>query len=91
MVNAAKNFLIKLRNLQQMHLKLVQKDQFKKHRKQLVISLIIRVLKELLKFEKKSQQNNSEAVRNEHNKEIPKERHISPEERQKNNDDLRLV
>ena len=56
-----------------------------------MISLIIRVLKELLKFEKKSQQNNSEAVRNEHNKEIPKERHISPEERQKNNDDLRLV
>ena len=74
-----------------MHLKLVQKDQFKKYRKQLVISLVIRVLTELLKFEKKSQQNNSEAVRNEHNKEIPKERHISPEERQKNNDDLRLV
>ena len=91
MVNAAKNFLIKLRNLQQMHLKLVQKDQFKKHRKQLVISSVIRVLTELLKFEKKSQQNNSEAVRNEHNKEIPKERHISPEERQKNNDDLRLA
>ena len=42
-------------------------------------------------WKKKSQQNNSEAVRNEHNKVIPKERHISPEERQKNNDDLRLV
>ena len=42
-----------------------------------MISLVIRVLTDLLKFEKKSQQNNSEAVRNEHNKEIPKERHIS--------------
>ena len=31
-----------------------------------------------------SPQNNSETFRNEHNKELPKERYISPEERQKN-------
>ena len=40
---------------------------------------------------KKSQQNNSETVTNEHDKEIPKERHISPEETQKFIDDLILI
>ena len=40
---------------------------------------------------KKSQQNNSETVTNENNKEIPKERYISPEKRQKNIDHLRLI
>ena len=40
--------------------------------------------------EKNWQQNNSEAVTNEHNKEIPKERYIPPEERQKIIDELRL-
>ena len=40
---------------------------------------------------KNSQQNNSETVINEHDKEIPKERYISPEERQKTIDDLRLI
>ena len=34
-------------------------------------------------------QNNSEKVTNEHDKEIPKERYISPEEKQKIIDDLR--
>ena len=38
-----------------------------------------------------SQQNNSETVTNEHYKEIPKERYISLEERQKIIDDLRLI
>ena len=33
---------------------------------------------------------NSETVTNEHDKEIPKDRYISPEERQKIIDDLRL-
>ena len=37
-----------------------------------------------------SQQNNSETVTNEHDKEIPKERYISPEKRQENIDELRL-
>ena len=38
-----------------------------------------------------SQQNNSETVTNEYDKEIPKERCISPEQRQKIIDNLRLI
>ena len=38
-----------------------------------------------------SPQNNSKTVSNEHDKEIPKERYISPEERQNMIDDLRLI
>ena len=45
----------------------------------------------ITKVSKSSQQNNSEAVTNKHDKEIPKERYISPEERQKFVDDLRLI
>ena len=37
----------------------------------------------ITKVSKNSQQYNSEAVTNEHDKEIPKERYISPKERQK--------
>ena len=36
-----------------------------------------------MKVLKKSQENNSETVINEHDQEIPKEKYISPEERQK--------
>ena len=39
---------------------------------------------------KNSQQNNPETATNEHDKEIPKERYISPEERQEISDELRL-
>ena len=39
----------------------------------------------------KSFKNNSETVTNENDKEIPKERYISPEERQKIIDNLRSV
>ena len=45
----------------------------------------------IAKVSKNSQQNNSETVTNEHEKEIPKERYISPEQRQKIMDDLRLI
>ena len=45
----------------------------------------------ITKVSQNSQQNSSEAVTNEHDKEIPKERYISPKERQKINDDLRLI
>ena len=38
-----------------------------------------------------SQQTNSETVTNDHDKEIPKERYISPEERHKIIIDLRLI
>ena len=46
---------------------------------------------EYQKIAKKSQQNNSETVTNENDKEIPKERCISPEERQKVIDNLRSI
>ena len=44
-----------------------------------------------MRVSKNSQQNNSETVTNENDKEIPKERYISPEERQKIIDNLRLI
>ena len=46
---------------------------------------------ELGKFQKISRQNNSETVTNEHDKQTPKERYLSLEERQKVIDDLRLI
>ena len=42
-----------------------------------------------MKISKNSQQNNSETATNEHDKEIPKERYISPEERQEIIDELK--
>ena len=45
----------------------------------------------IAKVWKKSQQNNSETFTNRHDKEIPKERYISPEERQRIIDDLRII
>ena len=45
----------------------------------------------ITKMSKNSQQNNSEAITNKLDKEIPKERCISPEERWKITDDLRLI
>ena len=44
-----------------------------------------------LHISKNSRQNNSETVKNEHDREGPNERYISPEERQKIIDDLRLI
>ena len=41
-----------LKNLQQMHLELLQKELFKKQQKQLVISLVITLLIKLQKFQK---------------------------------------
>ena len=45
----------------------------------------------IAKISKHTQKNNSEAVKNENDKEVPKERYISPEERQKIIDNLRLI
>ena len=45
----------------------------------------------ITKLSKTSPQNNLETITNEHDKEIPKERYISPEERQKIIDELRLI
>ena len=45
----------------------------------------------ITKVSKSSVQSNSESIKNEHDQEISKERYISPEERQKIIDDLRLI
>ena len=50
-----------------------------------------KIANKIAEFLRNSQQNNSETVTNEHDKEIPKERCISLEERQKIIDDLRLI
>ena len=50
-----------------------------------------KVADRITKFSKNSQQNNSETAIKEHDKEIPKERYISPEQRQKIIDDLTLI
>ena len=42
-------------NLLEMHLKLLQKEQFKKQQKKLVILLVIKSLSELRKFQKLQQ------------------------------------
>ena len=54
-----------------MHLKLLQKESFKKKQKQMVIWLIKKIVNKILKVSK-----NSETVTNEYDKEIPKERYI---------------
>ena len=66
-----------------MHLKLLQKEQFKKHQKQLLIWLEIKLLTKL----QESPKNNSET----NEEEILRERYISPEQRQKIICDLRLI
>ena len=48
-----------------------------------------KITKTVTGFSKNSQQYNSETVTNEHDEEIPKERYIPPEERQKTINDLR--
>ena len=49
-----------------------------------------KIANKITKLSKNSQQNNSETVTNEHDKEIPKERYVSLEERQEIIDELRL-
>ena len=50
-----------------------------------------KIANRITKVSKNIQQNNSETVTNANDTEIPKERYISPEERQKIIDDLRLI
>ena len=45
----------------------------------------------LQRFHKNSQQNNSETVTNQNYKEIAKERNVSPEEREKISDEMKLI
>ena len=48
------------------------------------------IAERITKVSKNSQQHNSETVTNEHDKEIPKEKYVSPEERLEIIDELRL-
>ena len=50
-----------------------------------------KIADKITKVSKNSQKNNSETITDEHNKETPKERNISPEKRRKIIDDLRLI
>ena len=59
---------------------------------QKIINLIDNIIADwIVKVSKNSQQNNSETVTNENDKKIPKKSYISPDERQKIIDDLRLT
>ena len=49
-----------------------------------------KVANRITKVSKNSQKNNSDTVTNENDKEIPKERYISPEKRQEIIDELRV-
>ena len=88
-----KTFMIIPNNLLRMHLKLSQKEQLKIRKiVEATVDLIDnKITNRIAKVPKTLQQNNSERTANEHDKEIPKERYISPEEIQKNIDDLRQV
>ena len=69
-------------------IKTALKKQFKKHQKQRVIWLVIKLLKKLQKFQKVPRKifwnSKSEMA-------IPKERDISPEKRQIMIDDLKVI
>ena len=62
-----------LNNSQQMRLKLLQKQQFKKQQKQLVISLVIKLLTVSQMVKKNSQQNNLEKITNQNEKYLNKD------------------
>ena len=67
-----------------MHIKLLAKEQLKKQLKQLEIQQVIQLQIILQAFKKTPREPHSNVVSNE----IPKERYISPQERQKNFDEL---
>ena len=49
-----------------------------------------KIANKITRVSKNSQQNNSETFTNEHDRKIPKERYVSPEERQEIIDEMRL-
>ena len=80
MVNIVRNFLIVLNNLQQMHLfKTTSKRVIKKTVKATGDLIGNKIANRITKVSRSSPQNYSETITNEHNKETPKERNISPE------------
>ena len=50
-----------------------------------------KIANKITNVSRSSPQNNSVTIANKHDKGIPKERYVSPEERQKVIDDLRLI
>ena len=81
--------MVTLKNLQYIHLKLLQK---KKRKIQKTVEATGDLnSNRITKVSRSSTQNNLGKLADEHDKEIPKERYISPEERQKIINDLRLL
>ena len=85
--------MVTLKNLQYIHLKLLQK---KKRKIQKTVEATgdlnsNETDNRITEVSRSSTQNNLEKLADEHDKEIPKERYISPEERQKIINDLRLL
>ena len=78
MVNIARNLLIKLNNLPQMKFKTVSKRAIQKTAETTGYLIGNKIADKITKVSKKLEQNNSETVTNEHDKEILKERYISP-------------
>ena len=80
-----------------MHWKLFQKEQLRKNTTEVTGHLIRnKITGKVTKVSRTSLKNSSETATNEaentwHDKEIPKERYISPEEREQSVDDLRLI
>ena len=90
MVNTAKTFMIMLNNLQQMHVKLLQKESLKiaETTGDLIDN---KIANKIMKTSRSLPQNNSETITSKPDKELPKERYVSPKERHKTIDNLRLI
>ena len=73
-----------------MQLKMFQKDSFRKTAEATGDLISYKIANKVTKVSKNSQQNTSETVTNEHDKKIPKERYVSPEESQEIIDELKL-
>ena len=82
--------MIILKNLQQIDLKLLQNDSFKKTAEATGDLTGNKIANKITKLSKNEQQNSSEKVRNKYHKEISEEKYISPEKRQKIIEELRL-
>ena len=74
-----------------MHVKLLQKKVIQKTAEATGNMIGNKIANRITKVSKNLQQNDSESVSNEHDKEIRKGRYTSPEERQKIIDNLRSI
>ena len=74
-----------------MHFKLLQKQSLEKTTESTGDFIFNKTANKFQKTSKTSQQNNSETVTNECDKEIPRKRYMFSKERKKITDDLRLI